>query len=836
MRVIRSLPGTAFIKAFFALGVGFLCLGLIVGLQMQRQNTQELGLGKALASLDHFVATETALRQNVAAARVGIVQDYDETVQLTNQTAGALSQLQTDFRLLPDQADRVSRVADQVTGQLDLVEEFKSRNAILRNAMAAFSLMSDQLDPTSMSPDQKLATTQLGMAILDLTLNTTPSVVRHVDQQIRVMTEIAQADRRDLRSLIRQAAKIRTGLPAMDETLRILSSTPADTDMRELREAVLARQATAQAIAQRYRYVLSCISGILVLLLIRLGYMVRARARALRRRARFEKFLAEISARLSEPMGTDDERQINHALAMLAETVGADCASVALGPNLSARYAWSRQDQVDRFGSIHEVEAMMRRNAEAASSYLHLQQAGRAQSAAENAVLNTTSLQGLVAARRAGVGLLVVGWSDRPPELASTETSVLSVSLELLIQVHAQFSLAKEYKRLEVSLRQARRMETLGAFASGIAHNFNNILAAMLGHAEVEEFNRQEVGRPSPNLGALRAAGQRGQDLVASILAFGRRDLSGPKRLDGRAILNETLTLLKAGWPAEVQLHVSDGASPVPLAGNATQLQQVLMNVCRNAAQAVIGEGQVSVGLDVIDVVEPMNLSHGILQPGRFARFRVRDTGRGMDRETLEMIFEPFFTARIGGNGLGLATAWEIVRDHHGFWQVSSSPGMGSSFEVFLPLIQAECVVEPAPAESSILGQGEAVLLFNPEQLALLRDEEVIAAFGFEPTGYHDPAAAVAACRSSPDRFSAVVIAGTRQVPDLAQFVGKLHACAPAVPILLAASVSAELDLEALSRAGVSDIVAYGASAGNLCRSLVKWVGQRPAARLSSAA
>ncbi len=836
MRVIRSLPGTAYIKAFLALGIGFLCLGLIVGLQMQRQNAQELGLGKALVSLDHFVASETALRQNVAAARVGIVQDYDETVQLTNQTAGTLSQLQTDFRLLPDQAERVSRVADQVNRQLSLIEEFKSRNAILRNAMAAFSLMSDQLDPASMSPDQKLAATQLGMAILDLTLNTTPSVVRHVDQQIQVMSQIADADRRDLRSLIRQAAKIRTGLPAMDGALRVLSSTPAEADMRELRQAVLARQAAAQAIARRYRYVLSGISGILLLLLIRLGYMVRARARALGRRTRFERFLAEISARLSEPIGIDDERQISHALAMLAETAEADCACAALGPDLSARYAWSRQDQVNRFGWIREVEAIMRRNAGSAASYLHLQEAGRAQSAAENALLKTASLQGLVAARRAGVGLLVVGWSDRPPRLASTETSVLSVSLELLIQAHAQFSLAKEYKRLEVSLRQARRMETLGAFASGIAHNFNNILAAMLGHAEVEEFNRQEVGELSPNLGALRAAGQRGQDLVASILAFGRRDLSGPKRLDGQAILNETLTLLKAGWPAEVQLHVNKCADPVPLAGNATQLQQVLMNVCRNAAQAVIGDGEVFVGLDVIDIAEPMNLSHGVLQSGRFARFRVRDTGRGMDRETLEMIFEPFFTARVGGNGLGLATAWEIVRDHHGFWHVSSSPGMGSTFEVFLPLDQVIPANEPPPAASPVSGQGEAVLLFNPEQLALLRDEEVIAAFGFEPTGFHDPAAAVAACRSSPDRFSAVVIAGTRQVPDLAQFVGKLHACAPAVPILLAASVSAELDLEALSKAGLSDIVAYGASAGNLCRSLVKWVGRQHAARLSSAA
>ena len=118
-------------------------------------------------------------------------------------------------------------------------------------------------------------------------------------------------------------------------------------------------------------------------------------------------------------------------------------------------------------------------------------------------------------------------------------------------------------------------------------------------------------------------------------------------------------------------------------------------------------------------------------------------------------------------------------------------------------------------------------MLVNPSRLALLRDEEVVAALGFEPTGFEDPAAAITACRNGPDRFSAIVITGRRSLPDLTQLVGALHSAAPMVPILLAVDASAEIEVEALSKAGLSDIVAYGASAGDLRQALVNWISDR---------
>ena len=252
-----------------------------------------------------------------------------------------------------------------------------------------------------------------------------------------------------------------------------------------------------------------------------------------------------------------------------------------------------------------------------------------------------------------------------------------------------------------------------------------------------------------------------------------------------------------------------------------------MLNVCRNAAQAVAGAGEVWASLDTIDLRGQTALSHGTLPPGHYIRFRVRDTGRGMDRETLDQVFEPFFSNRVGGNGLGLATAWEIVGEHNGYWNVSSTPSVGSTFEVWLPLEHSQAGLGSVSAGFAPPGQGEAVMLINPNRLALLRDEEVIAALGFEPTGFEDPAAAIAACQSGPDRFSVVVITARRNLRGLVHVVGALHAAAPAVPILLTMDASAEIEVEALSNAGLSDIVAYGASAGDLRQALVNWVSER---------
>ena len=794
---------------------------------MRAFNDQEAALRQALLMCDQFISAETALRQNVVSARIGIVQDYDKTVQLSNETERALARLREVLKPLPGQADRFGRIVSDVGKQLGIVEHFKSRNAVLRNALAAFGLLNARLQSTNMPAPQAPIIVRLGMAILELTLNTAPDVVGRVDQQIEALSPTLSGDQGELRSLLRQAMMIRDGLPAMDAALRSLMLVPDEAEVRGLRDAVLSRQAVIQSVAQRSRYVLTGISGVLIVLLVRLAFMLRARVQASRRRADFERSITEMSARLTDPSGAGGDRQISNALALLGDATGADRVCAVFGPDPAATYHWSCHGEPDDPGWTHDVEALMRRRSGPAADLFYAGEMRNGQSTPGRSILETVGLRGLAAARRGDSGMLAIGWSRGPISMAEPEVAGLTVALELLFQAHTQIRLAQDHARLEASLRKARRMETLGAFASGIAHNFNNILAAMLGHAEIDELVRRERGEVVPNLEALRAAGQRGQDLVASILAYGRPERARPQLLNARAIFGETVMQLKATWPPEVVLHVQDDGTDAPVAGNGTQLQQVMLNVCRNAAQAVAGAGEVWTSLDTINLRVQAALSHGTLPPGRYARFRVRDTGRGMERETLDQVFEPFFSNRVGGNGLGLATAWEIIGEHNGYWNVSSTADVGSTFEVWLPLEQSHAGLGSVPTGSAPPGHGETVMLVSPSRPALLRDEEVIAALGFEPTGFEDTAAAIAACRSGPDRFSAIVITGRRTLPDLTQLVGALHAAAPTVPILLAVGASTEIEVEALSKAGLSDIVAYGASAGDLRQALINWVSER---------
>jgi hypothetical protein len=199
--------------------------------------------------------------------------------------------------------------------------------------------------------------------------------------------------------------------------------------------------------------------------------------------------------------------------------------------------------------------------------------------------------------------------------------------------------------------------------------------------------------------------------------------------------------------------------------------------------------------------------SIGELEPGSYARIAVSDDGPGFSEEVGKRLFEPFFTTRPAGTGLGLATVRKIVRDHDGAIDVASAPGKGSRFEIWLPAAKADA---PTTADEKTvtpprLGQGETVLILHDDRDSLLGDEEILAAIGYEPIGFDRPSDAIAAVRSEPGRFDAVLIcvASVGNALDLAH---TLHAISPARPILLARS-ALDIGVDVLVRAGVADLV-----------------------------
>ena len=217
--------------------------------------------------------------------------------------------------------------------------------------------------------------------------------------------------------------------------------------------------------------------------------------------------------------------------------------------------------------------------------------------------------------------------------------------------------------------------------------------------------------------------------------------------------------------------------------------------------------GRIDVSADAQHLMTARVFSSGELEPGSYARIAVSDAGPGFGEDVAKRLFEPFFTTRPAGTGLGLATVRKIVRDHDGAIDVASVPGKGSRFEIWLPAAKADAptTARANPVAPPRLGQGETVLIVHDDRDSLLGDEEILAALGYEPIGFDRPQDAIAALRSDPTRFDAVLIsmASVRNALDLAH---TLHGISPARPILLARS-SLDIGADILVRAGVADLV-----------------------------
>jgi signal transduction histidine kinase len=383
--------------------------------------------------------------------------------------------------------------------------------------------------------------------------------------------------------------------------------------------------------------------------------------------------------------------------------------------------------------------------------------------------------------------------------------------------------LERDRAKLTTRLERARRMQMVGSLASGIAHNFNNIIGAILGFSEMVEPQLVPGSKPAQNVDEIRRAAERGRDLVDNILTFGRRRDARVRPVEVRALMEEAASLLRASLPAAIELVIGEIPDDIMVSGEPSQLQQVILNLCNNAAQAMPDGGRIRLTAEQKELSAPLSLSHGELAPGRYVCIAVIDTGRGFDDNVAQRLFEPFFTTRLAGTGLGLATVREIVRDHDGAMNVQSTPGQGSRFETWLPATRtggsAAIGLAPLP-----LGHGQTVLVVESERERLLRDEEMLAALGYEPVGFQHPADALAAFRAAPDRFDIVLISYASQSQSGFDLARALREIAPRQPLLLATASTIDVSVDALAKAGISEVLRRPLSSTELAAALARWV------------
>jgi signal transduction histidine kinase/CheY-like chemotaxis protein len=402
-------------------------------------------------------------------------------------------------------------------------------------------------------------------------------------------------------------------------------------------------------------------------------------------------------------------------------------------------------------------------------------------------------------------GLEVVGSKNRL--LKVEELVLLRMMLDTFIHAINRRAVEEERARLLRRMQQASRMETIGTFTSGIAHNFNNILGGILGHTEMMEESMEGQDRNMRHLAAVRRSVERARDLISQILVFGRYREALRTPVSIVALARETISLLRVSLAVPVELEMRSIAGDLIVNGEAAQLQQVVMNLCHNAANAMADRGRIELVVELRQNSRASSLSHDEIGPGEYVRISVIDTGVGMDGIVLDQIFEPFFTTRPEGNGLGLATVREIVRDHGGGINVETAPGEGSRFEVWLPVGVSTA---PSPRERLKMrtpGRGEVVMLVAPDKDRLLGEEEKLAALGYEAVGFVTAEVAMQACMATPDRFDFVVVGQLGSLAHCLEVASDLHRILPSTPIILAARSSSETDADNLFAAGISDVV-----------------------------
>ena len=385
-----------------------------------------------------------------------------------------------------------------------------------------------------------------------------------------------------------------------------------------------------------------------------------------------------------------------------------------------------------------------------------------------------------------------------------------------------------EHARLEAQLRESQKMEALGTLAGGVAHDFNNALAAIIGNVELA---RQDVGAGHPALESLDEIGKasrRAKDLVQQILSFGRRQKLERKPMSLALVVVETARLIRATLPAMVSLNVKcEGNTPAVLA-DATQMEQVLINLCSNAAHAVENIGQpgvIEINLSACERTE--SKADDDLLPGSYACLTVRDNGLGMDAATRSRIFEPFFTTKQAGKGtgLGLSVVHGIVQAHEARIEVDSAPGAGTAFRIYFPAVDAPAAGGAAPSADavSIQAKGKRVLYLDDEEAIIFLMKRLLERKGYRVSGYTEPRKALAAMRADPGQFDLAVtdyympgMSGLEVARSLKQIRADL-------PIVMASGyISEELRAKAPA-AGISELIYKPNTVEDLCEAIARF-------------
>jgi nitrogen-specific signal transduction histidine kinase/CheY-like chemotaxis protein len=366
---------------------------------------------------------------------------------------------------------------------------------------------------------------------------------------------------------------------------------------------------------------------------------------------------------------------------------------------------------------------------------------------------------------------------------------------------------SEERKQAEEQLRQVQKLEAIGTLTGGIAHDLNNILAAVMGFAERALGRVSEGTTEKACLEKVLEAGLRGRDLVRRMLTFSRKGEQEKKPLLISRVIEETVKLLRASIPStiDIRMEIENGSGFV--LADPVQMQQVIMNLCTNAAYAMRdGKGILQIELSDHTVAPSSGLDG--MKPGSYVKLVLRDTGGGIPADVIGRIFDPFFTTKPPGEGtgLGLSVVHGIVKSHDGSINVESEQGAGTSFTLCFPKVEKEqgCVDE---TDGPIPAGHERILLVDDEEALMRMGESTLTELGYEVTSRMNGREALALVAEDPSRFDVVITDVTMPEMTGVELTKEVLSIRADLPIIMYTGYSHLVDANVAKAAGARGFV-----------------------------
>ena len=424
-----------------------------------------------------------------------------------------------------------------------------------------------------------------------------------------------------------------------------------------------------------------------------------------------------------------------------------------------------------------------------------------------------------------------------PVELAITPARVDNELFfsAFLRDISAQKAADAQRASLEAQLRESQKMQAIGTLAGGIAHDFNNILATILGNTELAHADAGENSPAWVSLAEIRKAAVRGRDLVQQILSFSRRQPTARKAMVLAATINEAAHLLRATLPGRIGLDIVIADALPTVLADATQIQQVVINLATNAMQAIRNNpGRIAIRLDAITPDRDLRERHPELgklkvdAAHRLIRLAVTDDGPGMDATTVARIFEPFFTTKPldEGTGLGLSVVHGIIEAHDGVIAVESARGQGTTFTIFLPVAESVVPAVAAPHKPTSAPQPSAagvhILYLDDDDALIFLVRRILERRGYRVSGFSDQQEAVVAFTEKPADFDLVV--SDYNMPgmsglDVARAIRRIS---PSTPVVIASGFVDETLRSEAEAAGVRELIFKVNATEEFCESFMR--------------